>query len=135
MANVAFAKTVSKMCQGTASWSGNIKVVLLDTTLYTVDAVNHDFLDDIPSGARVSTSPNLTGVVVSTDGQMDADDPTFTAVTGATCSALAAYHDTGTASTSELFFYFDTLSGFPIVPNGSNVVLNWNNGAGLIWQL
>lgn len=128
-------KSVQKMCQGTLSWSGNIKVVLLDTTLYTVDIANHDFLDDIPVGARVSTSPNLTGVTVLTDGVMDADDVTFSSVTGATIQALVAYHDTGTAATSELFFYFDTISGFPIVPAGTNVVLTWSNSSSAIWQL
>lgn len=135
MSNSAYSKSVTKMCQGTLAWAGNIKIVLLDTSLYTVDTANDDFLDDIPVGARVSTSPNLTGVTVLNDGVMDADDPTFTAVTGATVSALAAYHDTGVAATSELYFYFDTLAGLPIVPNGSNVILAWTNSSSRIWQL
>lgn len=135
MANGLYAKNVTKFLTGTLSWSGNIKVVLIDTAAYTVDLVNHEFLSDIPSGARVATSANLTGVTALTNGVADADDVTFTALTGASVEALAAYADTGTAGTSSLYFYFDTISGLPVTPNGTNVVVTWANDASRIFQI
>src|SRR3954465_13354050 len=82
----------------------NIKVVLVNTSLYTVDLANHEFLSDVAAGARVATSGNL-GSKTNTAGVANAASTTFTAVSGAVSSALIIYKDTGTASTSPLLAY------------------------------
>jgi len=44
------------------------------------------------------------------------------------------YHRTGVPGTSELIFYFDTLVGLPVTPDGvQNVNVTW--AAGGIFQL
>lgn len=100
----------------------NVKVVLVDLADYTYSAA-HDFLDDVPSGARVATSGNLANkTVASADGAFDSDDPTFTAATGDQAEALILYHDSGTESTSYLIAFYDTgVTGLPVTPNGGDI--------------
>ncbi len=112
----------------------DIKCVLVDAADYTVNLSTHDFLDDIPSGARVATSANLASKT-TTAGVADAADITFSAVTGDPCEALVIYKDTGAASTSQLIAYIDTATGLPVTPNGGDVDVSWDNGANKIFKL
>lgn len=111
-----------------------IKAVLVDTGAYTVDIANHQFLSDIPGGARISTSPALASKTTAA-GVFDAADTTCTAVTGATVEAVVLYQDTGVAGTSRLICYIDTATGLTLTPNGADVDLVWNNGANKIFKL
>ena len=104
----------------------NIKCVLVDTATYTVDLVNHDFLDDIPAGERVATSGNMT-TKTTTAGVFDADNITFSSVSGDVSEALVIYKDTGVAATSPLIAYIDTAAaGLPVTPNGGDITITWN---------
>jgi len=103
----------------------NLKVVLVDTATYTVNLNTDDFLDDIPVGERVATSANMS-TKTTTDGVFDADDITFSSVTGDECEAVVIYKDTGTASTSPLIAYIDTATGLSVVPNGGDITITWN---------
>lgn len=135
MANALYAKGRQGFLDGSIDWdTNNIKAVLVDTGAYTVDLANHDFLDDITVGARISTSGNLTGKTV-TDGVADAADTTFTAVTGATVEAVVIYQDTGVAGTSRLIAWIDTATGLPLTPNGGDITIVWDNGANRIFKL
>ncbi|MGH3986592.1 MAG: hypothetical protein ACRDTZ_04655 [Pseudonocardiaceae bacterium] len=112
----------------------NIKCVLVDIADYTADLSTDDFLDDVPSGARVATSANLVDKTAAA-GVADAANVTFTTVTGDPCEALVIYKDTGTASTSQLIAYIDTATGLPVTPNGGNIDVTWNDGANKIFKL
>lgn len=112
----------------------NIKALLVDTALYTVDLVNHEFLSDIAAAARVATSGNLTAKTAAA-GVADSTDPTITAVSGASVEAVVLYKDTGAPSTSPLIAYLDTMTGLPFTPNGGDVILQWDNGANKIFKL
>jgi hypothetical protein len=108
--------------------SGNVKAVLCDGADYTYSA-SHQFLSDVPSGARVATSGNLANKTF-TAGVMDADDFSFTAVTGDQSEIIIFYIDTGTATTSRLMVYVDTASsGLPVTPNGGNINVTLDSGA------
>jgi hypothetical protein len=97
----------------------------VDTSDYTYSAA-HDFLDDVASGSRVATSGALTNTTV-TNGTFDADDVTFSSVTGDQSEALIFYLHTGTESTSRLVAYIDTgVTGLPVTPNGGNISLAFN---------
>ena len=101
-----------------------IKIVLCDNSI-TYNAA-HDFLDDIPSGDRVATSAALSSKT-TTDGAFDAADVTFTALSGSTVTSWILFKDTGTASTSNLIAFFDTVSGggaLSFTPNGGNFTLS-----------
>ncbi|MDX1951505.1 MAG: hypothetical protein SFY81_04935 [Verrucomicrobiota bacterium] len=112
----------------------NIKAILIDTGAYTVNLATHQFLSDIPAGVRIATSGNLSGKT-STAGVADADDVTFTSVSGVQSEAVALYQDTGNAATSRLICYIDTATGLPITPNGANITVTWDNGANKIFKL
>lgn len=120
---------------GDIDWSAHdIKAVLVDTALYTLSIDTHQFLSDIAVGARVATSANLTGKT-STLGVADADDVTFTGVTGAQSEAIVLYRDTGVAATSPLILYNDEATGLPVTPSGSDIIVRWDNGANKIFKL
>lgn len=102
-----------------------IKVVLIDAADYTVSA-GHDFLDDVAGGAIVGTAQTLASKT-TTGGVFDAADVTFTAVTGDPCEAILVYKDTGSAATSPLIAYIDTVSsGLPVTPNGGDITIAWH---------
>lgn len=109
-----------------------IKVALIDTGT-TAYSSAHNFFDDV-SGASIGT-PQTLGSKTVTGGVFDAADSTFTAVTGATVEALIIYKDTGSAATSPLIAFIDTGTGFPVTPNGGNIVVTWDNGANKIFAL
>ena len=111
-----------------------IKLVLVDTALYTVSIDVHDFLDDIAAGARVATSGAFTSKTV-TLGVFDAADVTLTAVSGASVEAIVIYEDTGVESTSGLIAYIDTATGLPFTPSGGDVTVTWDSGANRIFKL
>lgn len=107
--------------------TANIKVVLVDGADYTY-STTHQFLSDVPSIARVATSVNLTSKTV-TGGVFDAADVTFTAVTGDPSEILILYIDTGTATTSNLITYIDTVSGpaaLSVTPNSGDITISWS---------
>lgn len=135
MAARAFKKNVG----GDWEWTTDpIKCVLVDYGLYTLDLVNHEFLSDVPVGARVAISATLTGKT-RVNGVLDADDAVFTAVTGPSGEAIVTYIDTGVDTTSRLLHVFDTTApgvpGLPVSPNGGDIVVTWDNGPNKIVDL
>jgi hypothetical protein len=130
MANAIYPKTLEQMWQGGINAaSGNVKAVLVDLADYTYSAA-HQFLSDVPAGARVATSPNLANKTF-TNGVFDADDTTFPGVTGDQAEAIITYIDTGTPTTSRLLTFADSGTGLPVTPNSGDIDLEWNaNGIG-----
>lgn len=113
--------------------SDTIKSVLVDTGAYSVNLATHQYLSDIPIGARIATV-TLTGKT-ATAGVADATNLTFPTVSGPTIEAMVLYKDTGSPATSRLILYVDTASGLPITPNGGDVNTAWDDGSEKIFQL
>jgi len=135
MANALFDKARQRFLEGQFNWNTDtIKAVLVDTGTYTVNLSAHEFLSDIGTGARISTSGAFTGKTTS-GGAADANDITFTSVTGASIEAIVLYKDTGTDATSPLIAFIDTGTGLPITPNGGDIIVTWDNGANKIFKL
>lgn len=135
MANSLYDRGRESFLKGELNWvSDNVKVVLVDAADYTVSLATHQFLSDVPSGARVATSANLT-TKTATAGVADADDTIFIGATGDMSEALVIYQDTGTASTSRLIAYIDTATGLPIQPNTGDITVVWSNGSDKIFKL
>ena len=134
MANGMYVKGIEQLMQaGINLVSDTIKVVLVDTADYTVDLAAHDFLNDVPAGARVATA--TLGSKAVTGGAFDAADVTFSTVTGDPSEALIIYKDTGTESTSPLIMYIDTATGLGVTPNGGDITVTWDNGANKIFKI
>ena len=126
MTNAVYPKYKEALIQGTSgtALTGTLKVVLLDTAVYTFDAA-HEFYSSMQAGA-VGT-PVTIGSKTFLNGLLDAADSTFTGVTGASCEAIAIFLDAGTPSTSRLVAYIDTgVGNLPVTPNGADITVNWN---------
>jgi hypothetical protein len=89
------------------------------------DAAADDFWDDQDAGL-VGTAYTLAAKTIGTVAAGVFDNttdpaPAFTAVSGATVESLVFFKDTGTPSTSNLLWWFDTATGLPLTPNGGDV--------------
>lgn len=102
--------------------AATLKIALIDTGTYTYNAA-HDFYDDL-SGV-VGTDQTLANVTIGvvSEGTIDADNPTWSGLAGATVEAYVMYISTGVAGTSRLVSYHD---GVTLTPDGSNVTLNFH---------
>jgi hypothetical protein len=135
MANTLYEKGRQKFLEGGIAWlTDNIKCVLVDVADYTVNLGSHEFISDVPGAAIVATSANFSGKT-STAGVADANDITFTSVSGDQSEALIIYKDTGVASTSPLIAYIDTANGLPFTPVGGDISIQWDNGSNKIFRL
>ena len=111
-----------------------VKALFLDNADDTAVLATDDFMDDLAGAARVpaeasavelSTGKTL-GVVAA--GVFDADNITFTALSGDPVEQLIIYRDTGTESTSNLLAMWATATGLPLTPNGGDVTVTWAAG-------
>lgn len=134
MANALYPTFKKKLMEaGITMTSDTIKVALIDTGVYTYSA-SDEFYDDVSAGTigtpQTLTTPSLTVNV------FDADNVTFTSVSGNSVEALIIYKDTGTPATSPVIVYIDSVSsGLPVTPNGGDITITWDSGANKIFAL
>lgn len=132
MVNALYDKARESFLMGDLDWeTQNFKVVGVDAT-YTPNIATHQYLSDITG--VVCTSSNLSSKSW-TAGVADAADVTFPTVTGATIVRWIVYQDTGTSSTSRLVAMYDTASGLPTIPDGTNITVTWDNGASRMFRI
>lgn len=135
MTNALYDAGRQGFLDGSIDWdTDDIRAILIDSGAYTVNLSTHDFLDDIPGGARIAVSSSLAGKT-TTAGVADANDVVFSSVSGTTVEAIVLYKHTGTDSTSRLICYIDTATGLPITPNGADITVQWDNGSNRIFRL
>jgi hypothetical protein len=129
MASSQYTKGLQKIINGNVSLlSDDLKLVLVDVnTGYTADLDVHEFLSDVSSSWRISTSANLASKTVTIDTapspdqvMFDCADGTFTSVSGTSTEAVVLFKDTGVEGTSPLIAYFDGAS-VALTPNGNDV--------------
>lgn len=125
MANAIYPKAKQKFLDALIDMpTDTIKIALIDTGVYTYSSAHEFWLS--ASAAEIGTSQTLNSKTI-TDGVFDADNVTFTSVTGASVEALIIYKDTGSAATSPLIMYIDVAaSGLPVTPNGNNIDVQFN---------
>ena len=73
-----------------------------------------------------ASAPNLANTVTSIDtnvGKFDADDLTFTTLSGDQVESIDLWKDTGTDTTSVLIANFDDYTGLPLTPSGGDVTI------------
>jgi hypothetical protein len=130
-----YSKALQGFLGGDIDWDANdIRVILIDTGTYTANAATDQFLSSVASGARIAVSGSLTNKT-TTNGTADADDVTFTAVTGASIEAILIYQHTGADATARLICLIDTATGLPVTPNGGDITVQWDNGTNKIFTL
>jgi hypothetical protein len=139
MANALYDKGREGFLDGSFNWLSNtIKVMLVNTTSYTVNLATHQFVSDVAGGAIVQRSSALASKT-ATAGVANAANVTFSAVTGATVGALIIFVDAGGADTANrLIAYLDTVQGggaLSVTPNGGDITIQWDTGANKIFKL
>lgn len=138
MANAIWGKFKEALEQASASSSlagsgtTGVYAALVDTGTYTYSA-SHQFYSDLSAG--VVGTPQEIGSKTFTNGLFDGADVTFTAVSGASCEAIAIYiKNAGANTTWRLVAWLDTgVTGLPVTPNGGDISITWN--ASGIFQL
>lgn len=133
MANALYPKAKEAFLSGALNLVSNtISIALVDTGVYTYSS-SHQYRSDVSNSAVIS-STTLSNKSV-TNGVFDADDATFSSVTGANCEALLIFQDTGTQANSRLIAYIDSATGLPILPNGGDITVVFSNGSNKIFSL
>lgn len=134
MANGLYDAGRNAFLTGDIDWvADDVRVILVDTADYTANLGADDFLDDVPAAARVAVGA-LANKSASA-GTADADNVVLSAVTGDESEALVLYQHTGTDSTSRLIAYIDDAAGLPVLPNGGDIEIVWDDGADRIFTL
>lgn len=132
MAKQFFAAFLTKLWKADIDVeTSTIKVQLLDADYVFSSA--HDFLDDIPAGARIGTAQEITsktfGVVAA--GVLDGADITHPAIAaGDTITQYVIYNDTpATDATKDLILWCDEqadASPLSIETNDEAIVQSWS---------
>jgi hypothetical protein len=130
MANAIYPKYKEAALSGSAntaltgSGTTGLFVALVDTGTYTYSAA-HEFYSSL-SGV-VGTDQEITTVTL-TNGVVDGDNVTFSAVTGNSAEALVIYRKNAGANTTwRLVAYIDTsVTGLPVTPNSGDISITWN---------
>lgn len=105
-----------------------IKAALIDHGTDTPNVTTDDFYNDISAGLVGALSSAFTGKTIGTvaAGVFDADNVTFSAVSGNSVESVNVLKDTGSGATSDLIAYYDTGTGLPVTPNGGDITVTWN---------
>lgn len=135
MANALYDKARQRFLEGQINWlTDTIKVYLIDSPTYNAQLTTHEYLSDVALSARVAGPVTLTNKSTA-GGAADANDVTFTSVSGSQLEFILIYKDTGTEATSPLIALIDTANGLPITPNGGDIIVTWDNGTNKIFKL
>lgn len=134
MANAHYAKGKEKILSASINFATDtIKFALVKNT-YPQNLAEDEFFTAV--SAHVVGTPQTLAAKTVTAGVFDAADAVFTAVAaGDTLKGGVLYKDTGVAGTSALIAYIDTITGFPLATNGSDITVQWSNGAYRIFAL
>ena len=142
MASALFGPGREGFLDGSIDWdTAVIKVALVRS--YTFSSA-HKFVSDVTGagGVLAATSAALASKTV-TNGTADAADITFSAVAANAgnhyllifqSSAVTGGADVA-ATAQRVIGYIDTGTNLPIVPNGGDVTIAWDNGSNKIFTL
>ena len=134
MANALYAKGKEKILSAAINFNTDTIKAALVSTAYTLNLATDEFLSTVSANV-LGTAQTLSGKSI-TGGAFDANDPTFpTVAAGATAKGVVIYKDTGTAATSPLLVFIDTITGFPLATNGSDITIQFDNGPFKIYSL
>lgn len=137
MSNVFFKPALEEILRaGIDLEGGDIRAILIDASLYTVDET-HEFLSSVAAGARVGSAVALAGNSV-TDGVFNCSSPvTFTAPpSGRQVDAWLIYdHAGGADAARRLIAYIDTGYNLPLQTNGNDVRIQIDSGTNKVFRL
>lgn len=142
MANALWDPGREGFLDGTIDWDTAV-IKAAAVRGYTFSAA-HKFVSDLTgaSGVIHGTPVALTSKTV-TNGVADAADTLFAALaSNASNHSIMLYQASAVtggadvaATAQRLIAWIDTGTNFPIVPNGGDVTIGWDNGANKIFKL
>lgn len=143
MANALFDPGREGFLDGTIRWDGTAVMKIALVRAYTFSAA-HKFVSDVTTaGGVLHVTSAALGTQTKTNGVADAADVTFTAVASNASnhvvllfqsSAVGGGADVA-ATAQRVIALIDTGTNFPIVPNGGDVTIAWDNGANKIFKV
>lgn len=118
MSNGFYAKGKEAIISGGVDFvNDDIRAVMVDTALYSVNLATHEFLSDIAVGARVDSSTTSINNKSVDGGVLKLkSNHQITNVPNTTVEAIVIYRHTGTDATAKLLLWFDTAPGLPFNP-------------------
>lgn len=132
MANKFYRPWAAGVLAGTAGYdldvndtTDGIYCALVDAGTYTF-SIDHAFYSSL---SGIGGTPVRIANQTVTNGVIDGDNITFTAVAGTvTYEALVIYrHNSGANTTWPLVCYIDTgVTGLPVTSNGGDITVTWN---------
>lgn len=142
MANALFGPGREGFLDGSIDWdTATIKVAIIRA--YTFSSA-HKFVSDVTTaGGVINGTPVALASKTVTNGTADAADLTQTAVSSSVSnhfllifqsSAVTGGADVA-SSAQRVIGYIDTGTNLPIVPNGGDVTVAWDNGSNKIFTL
>ena len=136
MANLVYGKAKTGLLTGLINTSASqYALLLVDKSLYTIDAVSDEFVSNIPALAIKARTENISGITVN-NGVLDANDLTILH-NGAAFDAIISYQVGSTDANSRLFFYIDSSTGLPYSGSNSSssITIVWSNTVSKILSL
>jgi hypothetical protein len=130
MSNQLYDISRQAFLTGALNWLDSTKtfgVALIDSTKYTIDPVNNQYISDVAATAILARQ-NLASLTAS-EGAASAAAMSIPNVTG-DVGAIIVYENTGTDTTSQLIAYLDTGSNLPSTYNAETVSLVWDTSSG-----
>jgi hypothetical protein len=126
MADLVYRASSTALLKRWLSWEmDDIQALLIDTELYEPNQINDSTLSDIPAGAVLMTRPLLGRRVV--EGWARADPMIFGNVMyGKPGAIVLMMVPTGSQEVPLLIAYIDSIDGFPVEANGSDIRINWD---------
>ena len=128
-----YNKAKENLLIGNIDMLNNDIVAMLVSAEYIPDTSLDSTRADIPSTAIIAQA-TLTSNRVD-DGVFDADDVTFATVTGETITQIVIAQDDRIDSKALLIALIDDADSLPVVPDGENITLQWDNTTNKIFKL
>lgn len=133
MANALYDKCRERLLKAQIDWLGDtINCVLGTSSIYTVNLTTHEYYNAMQSG--VVAGPVALASKAVTAGAADANDVTFSSVSGVAIQFIGLYKVVTNPADSPLIAYIDTATGLPITPNGGDIIVTWDNGPNKIFK-
>lgn len=135
MANALFDYGRNHFLLGDVNWVGHrIDCFLVDDNTYTnKNLTTNEFLTSLNAGSRVASTTLAGKTAVA--GVADANDITFTAVSGAVSEELVLVRFVTGDADSYLLVFIDQATGLPVTPNTGDIVVRWSDTTNKIFKL
>lgn len=133
MAARLYLKGKENLLGGNVDLQNDTIVALLVTGQYIPNTDSDETRAAIPSSAIIAEETLASTKI--TDGVFDADDLVFTEVVGPPIRYIVIIKDADIYSQAKLIALIDDAPQFPITPDGSNITIQWDNGANKIFSI